>query len=135
MPVSDPMESPLELAKAFVRGDQPRYAVEVLEPWLEAHPDDAGAWSVMAAARFELDNLPAARLAAAKAVDLKPQSARNWCNLGMVLRRAGELYEAERAQHRALILDPRHERARIELRKLNDLRTGEREDRGHKDFI
>ncbi len=129
------MESPLELAKAFVRSDQPRYAVEVLEPWLEAHPDDAGAWSVMAAARFELDNLPAARLAAAKAVDLKPQSARNWCNLGMVLRRAGELYEAERAQHRALILDPRHERARIELRKLNDLRTGDREDRGHKDFV
>jgi hypothetical protein len=53
----------------------------------------------------------------------------------MVLRRAGELYEAERAQHRALILDPRHERARIELRKLNDLRTGDREDRGHKDFV
>lgn len=125
MPVSDPTESPVDIAKRFVRTKQPLLAVELLEPWLEEYPEDASAWSVLAAARFELDNLPEARMAAARAVDLRPHSARHWCNLGMVLRKIGALYEAERAQHRALSVDSSYDRARTELRKIHDLRTGE----------
>ncbi len=124
MPVSDPTESPIEMAKHFVRNHQPLLAVELLEPWLEEFPEDASAWSVLAAARYELDNLPDARFAAARAVELRPRSARNLCNLGMILRKIGDLYEAERVLHRALSVDSSYNRARTELRKIHELRTG-----------
>ncbi len=135
MPVTDPAESPIDLAKRFVREEQSLYAVELLEPWLSEYPEDATAWSVMAAARYELDNLPEARIAAAKAVDLSPNSARNWCNLGMILRKTGELYEAERALHRALTIDRTYDRARTELRKIHELRTGDSRPIGEEDFV
>jgi len=135
MPVSDSAESPIDIAKHFVRNNQPLLAVEVLEPWLEEFPEDASAWSALAAARYELDNLPEARSAATKAAELKPQSARNWCNLGMILRKIGALYEAERVLHRALSIDSDYDRARTELRKIHELRTGERVPLKEDDFV
>ena len=47
MPVTDPAESPIDLAKRFVRDDQPLYAVEMLEPWLAEYPEDADRKSVV----------------------------------------------------------------------------------------
>ena len=135
MPVSDADVSPVEMAKRYVRSSQPLLAVELLEPWLQEFPEDAGAWSILAAARYELDNLSEARIAATKAADLRPQSARNWCNLGMILRKLGSLYEAERVLHRALSVDSMYDRARTELRKIHELRTGDRAARQDDDFI
>ncbi|MFP4248347.1 MAG: hypothetical protein ACLFU7_01735 [Armatimonadota bacterium] len=135
MPISDPGDNPVEMAKHFVRNHQPLLAVELLEPWLEEYPDDASAWSVMAGARYELDSFSEARIAAAKAVDLRPESARNWCNLGMILRKLGALYDAERAQHRALSLDSSYDRPRTELRKIHELRTGDRSAITEDDFV
>lgn len=127
MPVSDVDESPVEEAKTLIRRGQRRIAVELLEPWVEDYPEDASAWSVIAAAYFELDDLAKALRAAQRAVDLKRDSARNWCNLGMILRRLGKLQEAERAQYQALTIDSGYDRARVELRKLHELRIGERQ--------
>ena len=135
MPVSESQDSPVKLAKKFVREKRPLLAVELLEPWLAEYPEDASAWSVMSGARYELDNLGEARIAAAKAVDLRPDSARNWCNLGMILRKVGEYYEAERALHRALTLDSSYRRARTELRKIHELRTGDRRPITEDDFV
>ncbi len=134
MPVSEPTESPIDLAKKYVRRNQPLLAIELLEPWLQEYPEDASAWSVLAGARYKLDNLREAHIAAGKAVDLKPGSARNWCNLGMILRKLGEYYEGERALHRALSIDSSYERARTELRKIHELRTGERRPVSEEDF-
>jgi len=134
MPVSDPSESPIDLAKRFVRSNQPFLAVEVLEPWLQEYPEDASAWSALAAARYGLDSLPEARAAAMKATELRPDSARNWCNLGMILRKIGAFYEAERVLHRALTVDSTYDRARTELRKIHELRTGEH-DASEDDFV
>jgi len=135
MPVTDPTESPVDVAKRFVRHRQPLLAIELLEPWVEEYPEDAAAWSTLAAARYELDNLPEARIAAARAVDLRPDSARNWCNLGMILRKLGNLYEAERVLHRALVVDSSYDRARTELRKIHELRTGDRSPISEDDFV
>lgn len=126
MPVSDPNVSPVEEAKEFIRRGQRRLAIELLEPWLEEYPEDASAWSVIAGAYFELDDLPHALEAARRATELRPESARNWCNLGMILRRLGDLREAEKAQYRALTIEPGYDRARRELRKLHELHTGQR---------
>ncbi len=97
-----------------------------MEPWLDEYPEDADAWSVTAAAWYELDRFENALLAAEQAVRLKPESARNWCNLGMMQRKVGQLYEAERSQHKALAIKSDHARARNELRKIHELRTGDR---------
>jgi Flp pilus assembly protein TadD len=110
-------------------------AVELLEPWLAEYPEDASAWSAMAGARYRLDNLTEARVAAARAVDLRPNSARNWCNLGMILRKLGALYDAERALHRALTINSSYDRARTELRKIHELRTGDRAPITEDDFV
>jgi len=126
VPVSEPADSPVPLAKEYIRRGQRRIAIETLEPWLDDYPEDADAWSVLAAAYYELDDFVPAREAARRACDLKPDSARNWCNLGMILRKQGELYEAERIQHKALTIDSSYERARSELRKIHDVRTGSR---------
>lgn len=126
MPVSDPGSSPVEEAKEFIRRGQRRLAIELLEPWVEDYPEDADAWSVIAGAYFELDDHPHALRAARRATDLRPDSARNWCNLGMILRRLGDLKEAEKAQYRALTLDSGYDRARTELRKIHELHTGQR---------
>ncbi|MGC9319268.1 MAG: hypothetical protein ACP5KN_14645 [Armatimonadota bacterium] len=125
LPIGEPGESPVEAAKQYIRRGQRRLAIELLEPWVEDYPADADAWSVLAAAQFELDNFSGAVQAARRAVELKP-SARNWCNLGMVLRKLGQLYEAERAQYKALVVDSGYERARTELRKIHEIRTGRR---------
>jgi len=125
LPVGDVGESPVEEAKEYIRRGQRRIAVELLEPWVEEHDDDASAWSVLAAAYYELDNFAAAAAAARRAAKLKP-SARNWCNYGMILRKIGRLEEAERIQYRVLTLDSDYDRARTELRKIHEIRTGDR---------
>jgi len=68
-------------------------------------------------------------------VNLRPGSARNWTNLGMILRKLGEYYEAERVLHRALTVDTSYRRARTELRKIHELRTGERKPAHEDDFV
>jgi Flp pilus assembly protein TadD len=135
MPVGDSSQSPVQLAKHYIRNRQPLLAKELLEPWLQEYPEDSSAWSAMAAARYELDDLPGARIAAVKAVDLRAESARNWCNLGMILRKMGALYEAERLQHKALSIDSTYDRARTELRKIHELRTGDRVPINEDDFV
>ncbi|MEA3401999.1 MAG: hypothetical protein U9R79_12250 [Armatimonadota bacterium] len=125
LPVGESGEDPVQAAKEYIRRGQRRLAIELLEPWVEEYPEDADAWSVLAAAQFELDSFAGAVEAARRAVELKP-SARNWCNLGMVLRKLGQLYEAERAQYKALVVDSGYDRARTELRKIHEIRTGQR---------
>ncbi len=104
-----------------------RAAIELLEAWVADNPDDASAWAALGAARFALESWADAEQAASEALRLRPEGAREWCNWGMMLRKLGRLDEAERAQYRALILDPSYDRARTELRKLHRLRVGDHE--------
>jgi tetratricopeptide (TPR) repeat protein len=99
-------------------------AVELLEPWLSDHPDEASAWAALGAAHFELENWAGAEKAICEVVRLRPDNAREWCNLGTVLRKLGRLHEAKQAQGQALTLDSSYERAHTELRKLEGLQEG-----------
>ena len=104
-----------------------RAAIELLEAWVADNPDDASAWAALGAARFALESWADAEQAASEALRLRPEGAREWCNWGMMLRKLGRLDEAERAQYRALSLEPSYDRARTELRKLHRLRVGDHE--------
>lgn len=110
--------SPVADAKDLIRRGNRRLACELLEPWLADYPEDAAAWSAMAAALFELGELSEALAASDRVVQLRG-TARDWCNYGTLLRKAGKTKEAECAQYQALTVDPQYEHARTELHKIH----------------
>lgn len=113
----------VEQAKRLIEQGQHQEAIELLQRWLADNADDAGPWAVLGAAQFELENWAEAEKAAREVVRLRPDSAREWCNLGTVLRKVGNLEEATQAQEQALRLDWSYDHARTELSKLEDVRT------------
>ncbi len=119
--------SPVADAKDLIRRGKRRLACELLEPWLAEYPEDAAAWSAMAAALFELGELPEALAASDRVVQLRG-TARDWCNYGTLLRKAGKMKEAERAQYQALTTDPEYEHARTELHKIHLAATTDADD-------
>jgi len=96
-------------------------ASALLEGWLARDHRDAGAWSLLAAARSEAGDWTRAEEAARWAVHLRPDSARAWANWGVTLRKLGQIEEAERAQQSALRLEPG---SRMALRELAKLQAG-----------
>jgi len=119
--------SPVADARELIRRGQNRLAAELLEPWVEDNPEDASAWSTLAAALFALGDMQEALAASRHVVELRG-TARDWCNYGMLLRKTGDLREAERALYRARTIDPGYEKITTELAKLHQTRTAEEEE-------
>ena len=126
--------SPVADAKDLIRRGNRRLACELLEPWLEEYPEDPAAWSALGAALFASGEVPEALAASQKVVELRG-TARDWCNYGTVLRKAGQPKDAERAQYQALIVDPKYEHARTELNKIHQEAAGDADDDDAGDFI
>ncbi|NLO08135.1 MAG: tetratricopeptide repeat protein [candidate division WS1 bacterium] len=108
-------------AKILMESGHWAEAVGVLRGQVHADPQDVASWSLLAKAHFEMGDADAAADAAVEVVKLAPESSRDWCNLGMLLRKAGRLVQSEAALRQALKLDRRSERARVEMRKLDAL--------------
>ena len=119
--------SPVPDAKELIRRDQNRLAAELLEPWLEDNPEDAAAWSALGAALFAVGDVADALAASGQVVELRG-TARDWCNYAMLLRKAGDLKQAEQCLYRALSIDSKYDKARTELAKLHEVRTAEARD-------
>ena len=115
-------------ARDLIQRGHYQEATDLLEPWLSDKPDDADGWAALGAAHFGLADWAEAEKAVREVVRLRPDSAREWCNLGVVLRKEGRVEEARDAQVRTLALDPRHQRASIELEKLEKLNSPKEED-------
>jgi hypothetical protein len=108
----------LPQAKSHLAAKRYSEVVRSLEPWLEVHPKDVAALEVLGAAYAGLHDWGAAEDAARRVVEASPGSVRAWSNWGVGLRKLGRLDKAREAQQHALGLDPLHERAKIELRKV-----------------
>lgn len=106
-------------ARRLVEEGRHSEAIAILKPWVEDNPQDARAWSLIAAAYFEGERWGPARAAAEEAVNLRPDDAREWCNLGVILRKTGDYTGAAAAQQHALRLEPANQRAKLELEKAN----------------
>ncbi len=119
-------DSAVSEAKRLIDAGRCQEAIDLLEPVVAEQGDDPAAWSTLAAAYFGLEAWPQARVAAEKAIQFNPDSAREWCNLGTVLRKSGLYADAEEAQQRALQLDPGHKRALAELQKARRAQAEER---------
>ncbi|MBD3292741.1 MAG: hypothetical protein GF393_07425 [Armatimonadia bacterium] len=102
-------------AREVLAAGEPRGALQIVGSWLPLSPDDAGSWGVAFQAHLELDELDDAERAAREVVRLRPESADAWYDFATVLDRLGKQSERRKALHRALSLEPEHERARAEV--------------------
>jgi len=105
-------------ARAALAARDPAGVVRLLTPWLGEHGNDPVAWTLLAAAHFDLGDWHGLREAATQTVRLLPGSPSAWCNLGMALRKLGRLSEAREALERARDLDPSRRRTAQELAKV-----------------
>lgn len=108
-------------AKSLLQAGAAAEAIQVAETVTVDDPDDKEAWSVLGAACFEVGDWERAETAGREVVRLEPGSARDWCNLGKVLRRRGQLSRASALQYRALVEDSDYGPAVDELTKLDEL--------------
>ncbi len=98
----------------YVRREIPQ-AEQYLVRYLEAFPDDSGAWALRSKIARERNDLPSAVRHARRAVELLPDSALRWFELGEILYHSRNWKEAARAYRRCLRLDPEFARARVRL--------------------
>ncbi|MGC9318284.1 MAG: tetratricopeptide repeat protein [Armatimonadota bacterium] len=124
--MSDERRRILDEGRRQIKAGRLAEAIGELERWLAHAADDAAAWSLLSAALSRSGDWAGAEKAARRVVRLRPRAARAWSNWGITLRKLERTNEAERAQRRALALDPDSETARRELRKLE----GEHEEEG-----
>lgn len=96
------VELRLDLAEAYLRNTEPRLALQELN-LVESR---ARTWPryqfTLGYTRLLMGNAPEAVVALRKAVDLEPDHAEAWNNLGLALLTVGDLEEAEDAFSRAL---------------------------------
>ena len=82
-------------------------AAQILIPYIEEHPEDASAHSILSACFFRLGDLNQAMKAAQKAIEHAP-SVISYSNLGSILAGQGETTESIEAYQKARALDPKH---------------------------
>jgi tetratricopeptide (TPR) repeat protein len=103
-------------------------ALEALQAAVILAPEEARAWRYLSATYFELGDYEQAIASARRVVRLTPDDPVALCNLGTVLRKAGELGQARAYQLRARRLAPGYRRARVELAKLDRLERDAQDD-------
>lgn len=122
----------VDAAQRLLSAGDPAGALEALRGYMPQLSQITRAWSVLGAAYFELEQWEAAEDAARQSLRLDPDSARNWSNLGTILRKQGRYDEAEKAQERALSFDRKYRPAETELAKIEDERKAAAPDEGWK---
>ena len=88
-------------------GGEYKKAAQILIPYIEEHPSDASAHSILSACFFRLGDLTQAMKAAQKAIEHAP-SVISYSNLGSILAGQGSMDEAIEAYQKARALDPKH---------------------------
>lgn len=82
------------LARLYVLAGAPKKGLELVEPWLSAHPDDADNLTARAAARFALKDVAGARADAEHAVRVAPANERAIGLLAGIYRQSGDYARA-----------------------------------------
>lgn len=104
-PPEPPHEAQVALAQALGRGDFERVANAASE-WTQRHPQAAIGWKFLGAALDHLGHWREGAQAMQRAVDLAPNDAEAWGNLGKLRKDLGELDAAWAAYEHALTLKP-----------------------------
>jgi len=107
-------EARAHLGRMLVFGGAAQRALEVVEPGLASHPDDAELLTVRGAARVQLKDGPGALADAKRAVELAPNSENAVALLASLYRQAGETSQAIELLNTTLTQLPKS----IELRQV-----------------
>ena len=101
-----PAESPLKAAQQALWAGRPLDARRLLEPWLQAHPEDADARVVAGFAALRLDRVREATEHFAQALERSPRYADALYGQGLTLLRQGKNPEGRLRLEKALALEP-----------------------------
>lgn len=92
--------------RQYLEGEYSK-AAKILIPYIEEHPNDASAHSILSACFFRLGDLDQAIKAAESAITHKPNVI-SYSNLGSVLSGKGDREAAIEAYQQARAIDPKH---------------------------
>lgn len=118
--MSDERSRVIEQSREHVAAGRYAEAAALLRQWLSHSAKDAGAWSLLSAALSQAGDWEGAEEAARRVVSLRRDSPAAWTNWGITLRKLDRPEEARKALRQALRRDPRYERARAEMRRLQE---------------
>jgi tetratricopeptide (TPR) repeat protein len=107
------------LAELLTQRAKAGEAIAILDGVVESHPRDAEAFVALGKARLALGDLDRARQSFAKAVELRPDSARLRCMIAGVFKSGQQPADALRYYREALELDADFVEAHRELASLN----------------
>ena len=103
----DHLRSAWLLGHVHLRNQRYDQAVQVLAEGAGQYPGDSDLFNSLGVARQRQGNSPGAEAAFRRAVELAPDHARPWINMGELFLRQRRLQEAGAALEKALALDPR----------------------------
>lgn len=98
--------APLEDAQRLLDELQPEAAIELLDPWIESHPEDAEALLLRSTARFVLADMDGGRNDLDRALQFDPGLRQGWLNRAALDVAEENLDAALAAFRRAEQLDP-----------------------------
>ncbi|MFN0313416.1 MAG: tetratricopeptide repeat protein, partial [Burkholderiales bacterium] len=101
-------QEPIERARAAWTAGELDDAARVLERILNRNPDDAAAIHLAGAVALAAQQPAQAAVFLEKAVQLNPENADFWCDLGTALHALRNLGAAEQAYRQTLVLQASH---------------------------
>jgi cytochrome c-type biogenesis protein CcmH/NrfG len=87
--------------------------IAALETETRQNPANVAAWVELGNAYFDTDQFEKSIQAYRKALDLKPDDADVWTDMGVMQRKAGRSQEAVKAFDQAIAVNPKHEVSRL----------------------
>ncbi len=102
------------IAEIYDSGD-PASAAEELAQYLQSHPDNEMAWTMLGYVRRELYESEGAEAAFKQALELNARSAQAWNGLGLVAEEMGEGERAMASYENAVEIDPNYTAAHVNL--------------------
>lgn len=87
--------------------------IAALEKETQQNASDVAAWIELGNAYFDSDQYEKSIQAYRKALDLKPDNADVWTDMGVMQRKAGRPQEAVKAFDQAIAVNPKHEVSRL----------------------
>lgn len=93
-------------------------AIDELVVYLESHPDDDLAWTILGNAKLDVENYDEAENAYSRAIEINPDGFQAWTGLGVLNRILGDGDRAMECYEKALEINPNYAEAHTSMAVL-----------------